>query len=102
VIAVIFKAELGQLDDEYFLVAKRLRELAETKYGCMRIVSVTENNIELTISYWEHLDQIKRWKTDPEHLQAQIKCRKGWYRSYQIDVTEVLDWFPRENFTDDE
>ena len=37
--AVIFKATVKQLDDEYSQTAKRMRELAIEKYGCLDFVS---------------------------------------------------------------
>jgi len=89
-IAVIFRAELAQLDDEYYRVARQLRLLAKSKYGCTSFISVCEDDTELTISYWDNLEQVERWKRDPEHVRAQAKGSGCWYRSYQVDVTEVL------------
>ena len=43
--AVIFKAKLAQIDDAYFKTAKRMRELALGKYGCLEFVSVMEGDV---------------------------------------------------------
>jgi heme-degrading monooxygenase HmoA len=88
--AVIFKAQVAELDDEYRQVAKRMRQLASEKYGCTGFISVTEGNEEIAISYWENEKQIKEWKCDPEHIGAQEKGKSKWYKSYQVQVVKVL------------
>jgi heme-degrading monooxygenase HmoA len=88
--AVIFKAKVEQLDCEYTEAAKRMRQLAIEKYGCVGFDSVTEGDEEIAISYWESEEQIKRWKNDPEHLQVQEQGKSKWYRSYHVQVVEVI------------
>jgi heme-degrading monooxygenase HmoA len=88
--AVIFHAEIAQLDDEYFATAKQMRELAMTDYGCLDFVATTEGTREIAISYWPSLDHIKRWKQNAEHLQAQQQGRARWYKSYKVEVVELL------------
>ncbi len=88
--AVIFHAEIAQLDDEYFATAKQMRELAMANYGCLDFVATTEGNREIAISYWPSLDHIKRWKQNSEHLQAQQQGRSRWYKSYKVEVVELL------------
>lgn len=88
--AVIFRAKIAVLDAEYSEVAERMRQLATAKYGCAEFVSVTENGEEIAISYWESENQIKAWKSDPEHISAQEKGKSKWYKSYQVQVVEVL------------
>jgi len=88
--AVIFKAEIIELDDNYLYMAKRMRELAINEYGCCDFVSTTEDNLEIAISYWNDLDQIKKWKQDPEHLAAQRQGKSIWYKSYTVQVVEII------------
>lgn len=88
--AVIFKATVAELDDEYFNMVQRLKELAFDKYGCKDFVSVTEGKEEIAISYWQTLQQIKDWKNDPEHRQAQLKGRDKWYKSFTVEVCELI------------
>jgi len=87
--AVIFKATVAQLDDEYFRVAENLKNLAFSKYGCLDFVSVTEGDQEIAISYWETTRQIRDWKNDPEHKRAQQAGRDKWYKSYSVEICEV-------------
>jgi heme-degrading monooxygenase HmoA len=88
--AVIFKAQIGKLDQAYHDNLKRMRELAENKYGCCEFISLTEGAREITISYWESLEQIQQWKCDAEHQQAQALGKSKWYKSYRIEVVEII------------
>lgn len=87
--AVIFRAEIAQLDEEYIHMAARLRELALKKYGCIEFVSVSEGTQEIAISYWDSETQIQAWKQNAEHLFAQEKGRSKWYKSYCVQVVEI-------------
>jgi len=88
--AVIFRARVAEVDDEYRQVAERMRQLAIEKYGCKGFTSVTEGDEEIAISYWENEKQIKAWKNDAEHMRAQGKGRSKWYRSYHVQVVKVV------------
>ena len=88
--AVIFKAKFSTLDDEYTKVANRMRELAIKKYGCTDFISVCENNIEITISYWKNKEQIKEWKKNSEHIIAQELGQSKWYESYTIQIVKIV------------
>ena len=88
--AVIFRAEINTLDSEYSEMASRMRELAINQYGCREFISSTEGNTEIAISYWDNETQIKDWKHNSEHLAAQRKGRFKWYKSYSVEVVEVV------------
>ena len=88
--AVIFRAKTKRLDDEYFKTAKRMRELAMSEYGCVEFTSVTEGSEEIAISYWENLEQIKRWKQNSKHLAAQKLGKERWYESYSVEIVEII------------
>lgn len=88
--AVIFKAEINELDAEYTEVAERMRNLAINEYGCTEFTALTEGDTEIAISYWEDDDQIRKWKQNAEHLSAQAKGKSKWYKSYTVQVVEVL------------
>ena len=88
--AVIFKARIAELDDQYYRTADRLKKLAFEKYGCLDFVSVTEGNEEIAISYWNTEQQIREWKMDPEHRLGQAMGRDKWYRSFSVEICEVI------------
>ena len=88
--AVIFKATVAGFDEEYVRTAERLKDLAFRKYGCQDFVSVTEGDEEIAISYWETEQQIRDWKSDPEHRLAQAMGRDKWYRSFSVEICEII------------
>ena len=87
--AVIFRAVIRELDQEYHEQAERLRNLAIERYGCREFCAFTEGNEEVAISYWDNEQQIRNWKQDPLHLRAQQRGAETWYRSYKVQVVEV-------------
>ncbi|WP_455210160.1 antibiotic biosynthesis monooxygenase family protein [Kaarinaea lacus] len=87
--AVIFKARIRKLDDDYHKMVMRMRELALQQYGCVDFISVTEDNMEISISYWETHEQIQQWKLNSEHLEAQTLGKSKWYDSYRVEVVEI-------------
>ncbi len=88
--AVIFRAEVNRLDEAYVEMAARMRKLAMEKYGCTEFTSAIEGANEIAISYWQSQEQIRRWKQDVEHLAAQEFGKSKWYRSYHIQVVEII------------
>jgi heme-degrading monooxygenase HmoA len=86
---VIFTAKINELDGEYGQMAAALRELAMSKYHCIDFCSVTENDTEIALSYWESLEDIKKWKDDPRHLEAQLKGKQKYYQDYQVEIAEI-------------
>ena len=88
--AVIFRATIKELDARYSAVASRMRDLAVQKYGCTEFVSVTDGTQEISISYWQDQKQIKEWKQDSEHIAAQELGKDAWYKSYTVQVVEIL------------
>ena len=86
---VIFRATVALFDDEYFQMAAEMKELAFSKYGCLDFVSVTENDEEIAISYWDTMQQISDWKNDPQHMLAQQAGRNKWYASYRVEICEL-------------
>lgn len=88
--AVIFKAKINKLDSSYTKMAEQMRALAMKKYGCTDFISVTEGNQEIAVSYWQNPEQINAWKQDSEHLVAQERGKADWYKSYMVQVVEVI------------
>lgn len=87
--AAIFTAVTAQLDKQYDLTVAKMRELAFAKYNCVDFNAVSEGENEIAISYWHSLEDIKRWKSDPEHALAQKQGQKHWYKSYKVEVVEI-------------
>lgn len=88
--AVIFRAEVARFDAEYAEVAARMRDIAIRDFGCSEFTSCTQDGQEIAISYWDNEDQIRLWKQNAEHLVAQGKGRTKWYKSYSVEVVEIV------------
>ncbi len=88
--AVIFRAEIVGVDKTCSEMAAKMRNLALDKYGCSEFISVTEGGKEISISYWETQEQIQAWKQDTDHKLAQEFGRSKWYKSYKVQVVEII------------
>ena len=88
--AVIFKAELRDPDHAYYHAAEQLRKKAIESCGCISFTSCYENDYEISISYWSTMEQIKAWEKDPDHREVQQVAASKWYKSYQVQIVEVL------------
>lgn len=86
---VIFRARTRTLDDEYFRVASRMRELALSHFGCLEFQALTEGQDEVALSYWPDEESIRAWKSHSEHLLAQQLGRERWYESYVVQVAQI-------------
>jgi len=87
--AVIFRAKIKTLDNEYIQTAARLRELALNEFGCLNFYTVTEGEHEVALSYWPSEENIRAWKMHPEHLLAQRLGKERWYAAYSVQVAEI-------------
>jgi len=70
-------------------MSARLRKLAFAKYGCLDFVSVTESGLDISISYWQSLEDINRWRQDAEHMEAKRLGREKWYKWHKLQIVEV-------------
>ena len=96
--AVIFRATIREKDPDYEATAVHLRQLAMTRYRCRDFVSMQEGTSELTISWWDSLEDIKQWREDPEHRSARDRGRDQWYTDYRVEVVEVLRQYDKVQF----
>lgn len=87
--AVIIRATVGQLDQQYADAIERMKKLAFEEYGCVEFFALMDGEQRIAISYWESEAQIREWKKNDEHLQTQSRAKKKWYESYTVQVVEV-------------
>jgi heme-degrading monooxygenase HmoA len=101
VIAVIFEVvpQPGRRED-YFDLAAKLRPQLERIEGFIsveRFESLTEPGKLLSLSFWRDEEAVKRWRTLPEHRQAQTAGRSTIFRDYRLRVAGVMrDYGMRE------
>lgn len=86
--AVIFTSLLTNDTEGYNEMADKMQSLAKQQPGYLGFESAREE-LGVTISYWASLEDIKNWKKDIEHLQAQQLGREKWYRWYKTRICKV-------------
>ena len=86
--AVIFTSIKINEDMGYSKMSKRMLELLSKQEGFLGFESAREE-LGITVSYWDSLDSIKKWKSNLEHKEAQRKGREIWYKEYKIRIAKV-------------
>lgn len=86
--AVIFTSTHSDNTVGYDDMATQMETLAKTQEGFLGIESV-RNSVGITVSYWENLDAIKKWKQQTDHLVAQQKGKADWYNWYKVRICKV-------------
>jgi len=86
--AVIFTSIRTEGDEGYSEMANLMLELAAQQEGFLGVESA-KNDLGITVSYWKDLASIKKWKQHAEHIIAQNKGRKIWYKDYMVRISKV-------------
>ena len=94
--AVIFSSLMTDDLEGYEETAKRMEELAKEQPGYLGIESA-RGDVGITVSYWDSLDAIVRWKHNVEHTEVRNKGRSNWYKKYQVRICKVEREYGFEN-----
>ena len=87
--AVIFTSQRTEGNRGYGEMAEKMVELASEQKGFLGVESARDNDLGITVSYWESLDAIKNWKENAAHKVAQERGKKEWYKSFALRVCKV-------------
>jgi heme-degrading monooxygenase HmoA len=89
--AVIFTSKRTDGDsDGYAAMAERMVELAAQQPGFLGIESARgADGLGITVSYWESLEAIRRWRENAEHRIAQRQGRDKWYEWFRLRIARV-------------
>ncbi|WP_096186834.1 antibiotic biosynthesis monooxygenase family protein [Evansella halocellulosilytica] len=87
--AVIFTSQRTEDVTGYGEMADRMVELASQQEGFLGVESSRDNELGITVSYWESLEAIKKWKDHSTHQIAQEKGKEQWYKHYKVRVCKV-------------
>jgi heme-degrading monooxygenase HmoA len=89
--AVIFTSRRTAADpNDYNRTADRMVELAATMPGFLGIESARNSDgVGITVSYWDNLDSIRRWREHAEHRVAQRAGKERFYERYFLRVCRV-------------
>ncbi len=85
---VIFSSVKSENDDGYSEMSARLLELVINQDGFLGVESA-RNEIGITVSYWESLDAIQKWKDNRVHKMARKKGREKWYDKFTVRIARV-------------
>ncbi len=86
--AVIFTSLLTDETDGYIEAAQHMATLAKDQEGYLGLESAREK-IGITVSYWDSLEAITKWKNNLEHTVIRGKGRATWYKQYQLRICKV-------------
>lgn len=86
---VIFKAKIKHLDENYISMANQLRLKALSEFNCQKFESITENEHEIALSYWNSLADIQAWHINTEHQIAQKYGKEKWYSHFSVEICEI-------------
>ena len=88
--AVIFTSIRTEGDNGYNQMGDEIIALVSEQPGFLGLESVRgADNFGITVSYWESLDAIKKWKDNPSHQIAQKLGKEKWYKQYATRVCKV-------------
>lgn len=92
--AVIFASQRTEGDNGYRKIAAKMVELASQQKGFLGVESARDEDLGITVSYWESLEAIKNWKENTAHQVAQERGKTEWYKNFSLRVCRV----ERDNF----
>lgn len=87
--AVIFSNQLKNADG-YDEMKTRMVELAQKQPGFLGIEGArSPDGFGITVSYWDSLEAIRRWRDHVEHAKARAKGRESFYERYDLRICLV-------------
>jgi heme-degrading monooxygenase HmoA len=87
--AVIFSSQRTEGDNGYGEMADKMVELASKQNGFLGVESARDEGLGITVSYWDSLESIKKWKESAAHKVAQEKGKSMWYEKFALRVSKV-------------
>jgi heme-degrading monooxygenase HmoA len=94
--AVIFSSQRTDGDNGYGAMANKMVELASKQPGFLGVESARDEQLGITVSYWDSIEAIQAWKEHSAHIIAQEKGKSEWYQSFSLRVCKV----ERQSFFD--
>jgi heme-degrading monooxygenase HmoA len=66
-------------------------ELAKQQPGFLGFESVRDAaGLGVTISYWDSVENIQKWRQHSEHQMAQDQGKTKFYKNYKIRIAQVV------------
>lgn len=87
--AVIFRSVRTGDDEGYRETADAMEALAAEQPGYLGFESCADRGTAISISYWEHPDHARAWKSVSAHAAAQRSGIDRWYADYSVRIATV-------------
>jgi len=88
--AVVFSSRRTPGEHGYEATAERMLALARAQPGFLGFESARDpEGLGITVSYWRDEASIAAWRRHAEHLVAQARGRREWYRAFELRVARV-------------
>lgn len=87
--AVIFASQRTEGDKGYAKMAEKMVEMASQQEGFLGVESARDSDLGITVSYWESLEAITKWKQNAAHQIAQQRGKTEWYKNFSLRVCKV-------------
>lgn len=88
--AVIFASQRTAHEHGYAEMADLLDRLAQSQPGFLGAEFARDaSGFGITVSYWQDLDAIAKWKAQATHLQAQALGKSDWYEGFELRIAKV-------------
>jgi len=101
--AVIFSSHrTTHASDEYAKAAEEMFALGSQEPGYLGHESVRDAvGAGITVTYWDSLENIQKWKTNAEHLVIQKMGRDTFYEEYHVKIAKVEREYHWSKFHED-
>ena len=86
--AVIFTNRQSEDLEGYNKMAETMESLAKKQLGYLGFESA-RNELDIAISYWKTIEDVKNWNANLDHLEAQAKGKNKWYSWYKVRICKV-------------
>jgi heme-degrading monooxygenase HmoA len=84
---VTFASERTDGDNGYGEMAEAMVDLARRQPGFLGVESARgADGFGITNSFWTDEESIRAWKRIVDHLAAQQRGRRDWYRHYAVRI----------------
>ena len=88
--AVIFTAKQTNNLDGYSKASSLLRKKLVNFQGFIGIEVVEDKQgNEITVSYWQNKDAIRRWSLDEDHKTIRTENKEKWYADFKVRITFI-------------
>ncbi len=86
-----FKFRISNEDGEFDRLNEAIDSAARANPGFVRkeAWSSVDGDIRSVVYYWDSLEALERFSSDPVHVEAKRRYRE-WYHGYAVEVAAII------------